>query len=96
MKQVMKFVEAFGKQRGVWVEGTGGKWDGATVTTLWASIWKDLIPYMCTNTTIQMGDGEYVDSTHKSRTGQVVVRSIYNKLVEANKLCGNKSRRKKQ
>ena len=34
MKQVMKFVEASGKQRGVWVEGTGGKWDGATVTTL--------------------------------------------------------------
>ena len=86
MKQVMKFVEAFGKQRGVWVEGTGGKWDGATVTTLWASIWKDFIPYMCTNTMIQMGDGEYVDSTHKSHTGQVVVRSIYNKLAEANKL----------
>lgn len=96
MKQVMKFVEAFGKKRGVWVDGTGGKWDGATVTTLWASIWKDFIPYMCTNTTMQMGDGECVDSTHKSRTGQVVVRSIYNKLAEANKLCGNKRRRKKQ
>ena len=96
MKQVMKFVEALGKQRDVWVEGTGGKWDGATMTTLWASIWKDFIPYMCNNTMIQMGDGEYVDSTHKSRTGQVVRRSINNKLVEANKLCGNKSRRKKQ
>jgi len=95
MKQVMKFVEAFGKQRGVWVEGTGGKWDGATVTTLWTSIWKDFIPYMCTKTTMQNGDSDYV-STHKSRTGQVVARSIYNKLVEANKLRGNKRRRKKQ
>ena len=35
---------------------------------------------------MQMGDGECVDSTHKSHTGQVVVRSIYNKLAEANKL----------
>jgi hypothetical protein len=98
MKQVMKFVEAFGKQRGVWVEGTGGKWDGATVTTLWTSIWKDFIPYMCTKTTMQKGDGgdgDYI-SNHKSRTGQAAWRSIYNKLVDANKLCGNKKRRKKQ
>jgi hypothetical protein len=30
----MKFVEAFGKQRGVWVEGTRGKWDGAMISFL--------------------------------------------------------------
>ncbi len=72
MKQVMKFVEAFGKQRGVWVEGTRGKWDGATVTTLWDAIWEDFIPYMCTKTTMQKGDGGDGDSTstHKSCTGQ--------------------------
>jgi len=98
MKQVMKFVETFGKQRGVWVEGTRVKWDGAFVTTLWDAIWEDFIPYMCTKTTMQKGDGgdgDYI-SNHKSRTGQAAWRSIYNKLVDANKLCGNKKRRKKQ
>ena len=68
------------------------------MTTLWDAIWEDFIPYMCTKTTMQKGDGgdgDYI-STHKSRTGQAAWRSIYNKLVDANKLCGNKKRRKKQ
>ncbi len=95
MNQVMKFVEGFGRQRGVWVWGTGCKWDGAMVTTLWADIWEDFVPYTCTKTTMKEDGVDYV-STHKSRSGQVAWRSIYNKLVQGNKLCGNKKRRKKQ
>ena len=54
------------------------------------AIWGDFHPFMCTNTILPTGDV----STHKSRIGQVSARSIYNKLVKANKLVGNKHRKK--
>ncbi len=52
LNQVMKFLKVFGWQRGVWEDGgTRGKWDGATVTTLWAAIWEDFVPYHQNNKT---------------------------------------------
>jgi hypothetical protein len=87
----MKFVEDFGRKKDVWLIPTKTKrWDGKTVTALWDATWGDFHPYMCTNTILPTGDV----STHKSRIGQVSARSIYNKLVKANKLVGNKRRKK--
>ncbi len=49
MKQVMGFVETFGRRRGVWLE-SNTRWDGKAVTILWSADWEDLSPYMSTKT----------------------------------------------
>ncbi len=85
------FVKDFGRKRIVWLTPTTKKeWNGKTVTMLWDAIWEDFTPYMCTKTISPMGDV----SRHKSCIGEVGAQLIYNKLVKANKLHGNKHRKK--
>ena len=103
MKQVMGFVETFGRRRGVWLQ-SNTRWDGKAVTILWSAVWEDLSPYMSTKTftssssNVSLG-GEPTNSSisyHKSQNGQVAVRSIYNKIFSDRKLAGNKPRKKQR
>lgn len=91
MKQVMKFVEKFGRARGVWAS----EWDGEKITTLWSAIWEDFDPYMRTETKIA-NDDTNSKSYHKSRKGQVAYSTIYNKLWKEGKLKGNKARKRQK
>ncbi len=85
------FVEDFGGKKNVWLTPTKTKgWNGKTVTMLWDAIWEDFTPYMCTKTISPAGDV----STHKSCIGEMGAQPIHNKLVKANKLHGNKCRKK--
>ena len=103
MKQVMAFVETFGRQRGVWLQ-SNTRWDGRAITILWSSIWEDLSPYMSTKTITSLSNlslqqdqlASNAISYHKSRNGQVAVCSIYNKLVADGKLAGNKPRKRQR
>jgi hypothetical protein len=91
MSTVMRFVEEFGMNRGVWrIDNT--TWNGKMVTDLWSAIWQDFAPYTST-TTVRHGANA---SNHKSRQGSVAFTTIYEKLSKAGKLKGNKTRRSKK
>ena len=92
-KQVMKFVEEFGRLKGVWVGPN--EWDGETITKLWSAIWKDFDPYMRTET-MRMKDNAKTATYHKSRNGQVACTTIHSKLSQAGKLKGNKPRKRQK
>jgi len=100
-KQVMVIVERLGRERGVWLEDRKN-WDGKSVTSLWSAIWKDMYPYMSTKTTKVVEDPNNPDlfvqsvSYKKSRTGQISVRSVYNKLCGAGMFGDGNRVRKRQ
>ena len=79
MKRVIKVVEHYAKQRGVWKPLTGGSdyWNGETVTKVWDGVWKDMLPLLATRTIFD--DGRE-DSDHKSRVGDISWRTCHNKL----------------
>jgi hypothetical protein len=87
-KQVMKFVERFGREKDAWLSKTE-RWDGKAVTDLWDAIWDDFKPYMTTKTQLSTGDV----SEHKSRTGEIAAITVYKKLVQAGEMQGNKRRK---
>lgn len=89
MKQVMRFVEEFGRQRGVWK--TSNVWNGKSVTELWSAIWLDFTPYTSTIT-----QHEAIPTDHKSRKGSVAFTTIYKKLEKAGNLKGNKARKRQR
>jgi hypothetical protein len=101
-KQVMVIVERFGRERGVWLEDRNN-WDGKFVTALWSAIWHDMYPYMNTKTTKVVADQNNPEqvvqsvSYNKSRTGQISVRSVYNKLCAAGMFGeGNRVRKRRK
>jgi hypothetical protein len=88
-KQVMKFVEKFGREKDAWLSKTE-QWDGKAVTDLWDAIWDDFKPYMTTKTQLSTGNV----SEHKSRTGEIAaIITVYKKLVHAGEMKGNKRRK---
>ena len=89
----MKFVEQFGRVRGVWMHDN--KWDGAKVTDLWSAVWEDFDPNMRTETKRKVND-KTSKSYHKSRHGQVAYSTIYKKLGKAGLLQGNKVRKRRK
>ena len=91
MKQVMKNVERFGRDRGIWVKFN--EWDGEKVTKLWSAIWHDFDPYLRTETQRQKNAPA---SLHKSRQGQQSWVTTYNKLGKAGKLKINKKRQREE
>ena len=100
-KQAMVVVERFGRERGVWLEDRKN-WDGKSVTALWSAIWHDMYPYMSTKTTKVLEDPNNPDmlvqsvSYNKSRTGQISVRSVCNKLCGAGMFGEGNRVRKRQ
>ena len=97
----MVVVERFGRERGVWLEDRKN-WDGKSVTALWSAIWHDMYPYMSTKTTKVLEDPNNPDmlvqsvSYNKSRTGQISVRSVCNKLCGAGMFGEGNRVRKRQ
>ena len=90
-KQVMKFVEKYGREKDVWLKTTKtNRWNGKAVTDLWNAIWEDFKPYMQTKTLLSMGDV----SEHKSRTGEIAAITVYEKLVVVGEMQGIKHRKK--
>ena len=90
MKQVMRFVEQFGRNRDVWKSGM--VWNGKLVTELWSGIWADFTPY--TSTSSRTHDG--IASDNKSRKGSIAFTTIYKKIEEAGMLRGNKQRKRQR
>ena len=90
MKQVMRFVEEFGRSRGVWE--CGMTWNGRLVTELWSAIWTDFTPY--TSTPTRTHDG--ITSDIKSRKGSIAFTTIYKKIEQAGMLRGNKVRKRQR
>jgi len=92
MRTVMRFVEQFGREKGVWVSSG---WDGEKITTLWSAICEDFDPYMRTETKRAKNDTNS-PSYHKSRKGQIAYSTIYKKLSEAGMMKGNKTRKRQK
>jgi hypothetical protein len=92
MCTVMRFVEEFGMNRGVW-RTDNMAWNGKLVTELWSAIWQDFSPYTSTMT---VRHGANASNHTKSRQGSVAFTTIYEKLSKAGKLKGNKARRSKK
>lgn len=87
----------------LWLIGVkNDNWDGKSVTALWSAIWHDMYPYMSTKTTKVLEDPNNPDmlvqsvSYNKSRTGQISVRSVYNKLCGAGMFGEGNRVRKRQ
>jgi len=78
MRRVMAFVKQHGLEHGVWKpRNAQNYWNGMTVTKLWNGIWKDLGPYLVTETALANGTGM---SLHKSHTGSLAWRICHDKL----------------
>ena len=83
MRKVMGTVESFAREKKVWVKFN--EWNGETVTTLWSSIWGDLLPYLSTVTVNNQDPGSQA-SLHKTRASQISWRTCYNKMSHQGKL----------
>ncbi len=85
----------------MWLEDSKN-WDGKFVTALWLAIWQDMYPYMNTKTTKVVADQNNPEqvvqsvSYNRSRTGQISVRLVYNKLCAAGMFGEGNRVRKRQ
>ena len=87
MRQVMKKVEEFGKEKNVWVSHQS--WTGAQITALWTRIQENLDPYLRTESEVQSNNARSLD---KSRKGQISWRTCYNNMQKKKLFVGNKAR----
>ena len=87
----MEKIKEFGQESGVWLSDTS-EWNGATVTTLWSTIWGKLDPYLRTESMSKNGTIEL----EKSQNGQIAWRTCYNKMSDKGLLEGNKVRKKRR
>ena len=87
MRQVMKKVEEFGKEKNVWVSHQS--WTGAQITALWTRIQKNLDPYLRTESEVQSNNAHLLD---KSWKGQISWKTCHNSMQKKKLFVGNKAR----
>jgi hypothetical protein len=75
---VRAVVKHHGLAHGVWKpRNAQNYWNRSTVTKLWNGVWKDLGPYLVTETVLANGMGM---SLHKSCTGSLAWCTYHDKL----------------
>jgi hypothetical protein len=78
MRKFMALVKHYGQLRNCWrPRNAYNYWNGATVTKLWDSIWRDMGPLLLTETQLEQGRGK---TYHKSRSGQLSWRTCHEKV----------------